>query len=73
MSIVCVCVTVKMQFDNTRTCKYSIILALCSVAMLLRAFGPPYSKILDPSLIPVVKVIFKEFWIIGITILNKSF
>ena len=33
MSIVCVCVTVKIQFDNTKTCKYSIILALRSVVM----------------------------------------
>ena len=47
---VCVCVTVKIQFDNTSTCKYSIILPLRSVAMLLSPFGPPYSKILDPPL-----------------------
>ena len=35
MSILCL--TVK----NTITCKYSIILTLCSVAMLPLAFAPP--------------------------------
>ena len=44
MSIVCVCVTVKVQFDNTSTCKYSIILAIRSVAMLLVHLGPPIQK-----------------------------
>ena len=29
MSIAGVCVTVKIQFDNSSTCKYSIILTLC--------------------------------------------
>ena len=52
---VCVCATVKVQFDNTCTCKYSIILAIQSVAMLPHAFGPPsppppYSKILDAEI-----------------------
>ena len=42
-----VCVTVKILFDNTSICKYSIILTLCSVAMLLHAFATPHSKILD--------------------------
>ena len=46
MPIVCECITVKIQFDNTRTCKYSIILIPCSVAM---RFGPPYSKILGSA------------------------
>ena len=49
MSGVCVCVTVKIQFDNTCTCKYSKLLALCSVAMLLHVFRPPQ---------------FKKFWIL---------
>ena len=50
MPMVCVCITVKIQIDNTRTCKYSIIFTLRSVAMRIRAFGPFYSKILDPPL-----------------------
>ena len=36
MSIVCV--TVKIQFGNSRTCKYSVILTLCSLTYL----GPPF-------------------------------
>ena len=40
-----VCVTVKIQFANT-----IIMPTLGSVAMLPRAFGSPYSKILDPPL-----------------------
>ena len=44
------CENVKIQFDNTSTCKYSIILALRSVAMLDCAFRPPYLEILDPPL-----------------------
>ena len=43
--------TVKIQFDNTSTCKYSILLNLCSIAMVPLMLGPPYSKILDPPLI----------------------
>ena len=39
--LLCVFVTVKIQFDNTSTCRYLIILVLRSVAMLLSAFGPP--------------------------------
>ena len=36
MSTVCVLLLKynKIQFDNTSTCKYSIIFTLCSVAML---------------------------------------
>ena len=49
--LLCVCATVKIQFANTSTCKYSIKPTLRSVAMLPRAFGPPYSKILDPPLL----------------------
>ena len=37
MPIVCVCITIEIQFDNTGTCKYSIIFTLCSVAMRVRA------------------------------------
>ena len=53
MSICCWgTVTVKIQFDNTRTCKYSIIpvLTFRSVTMRPHAFGPPCSEILDPPL-----------------------
>ena len=42
MSIVCVCITVKIQFDNT--CKYPIILTLRSVDMRPRVFGPPFKN-----------------------------
>ena len=42
-----VCATVKYNLPIL----YSIIPTLCSVPMLPRAFGPPYSKILDPPLI----------------------
>ena len=51
MSTVCVCATVKIQFDNISTCKYSVILALRSFVMLQPAFGPPHSKISDLRLI----------------------
>ena len=44
---VCVCTTVKIQFYNISTCKYSITFSFRSVAMLPCEFGPPYSKILD--------------------------
>ena len=48
--LLCVCATVRIQFDNTSTCKCSIIIlcTLRSVAMLNRAFAPPpHSKIVD--------------------------
>ena len=41
ISIVCVWVTVEIQFDNTSAYKYSIILTLRSVAILPCAFGAP--------------------------------
>ena len=41
MPIVYLCITFKIKFDNGKTCKYSIIFTLRSVAMLPRAFGPP--------------------------------
>ena len=44
--LLCVDVTVKIQFDNTST----YILAPCMVAILDGTFGPPYSEILDPPL-----------------------
>ena len=44
MTISCVCETVKVQFYNTSTCKYSIILTRCSVAMLNCVFDPPIQK-----------------------------
>ena len=42
--LLCVCVTVKIQFDNTSTCKYSIILKLRSVTLLPRSLGLPLFK-----------------------------
>ena len=50
MYTVYVCTTVKIQFDNTSTSKYSIILALRSVAMLPRAFGPSIFENSGPAL-----------------------
>ena len=41
MSIVHVCVTVKMHFP---ICKYSIIFTIGSIAMFPRPFGPPLFK-----------------------------
>ena len=47
MSNLCMCATVKIQFNNSSgACKYSIILTLHSVAIFPRAF-------LDPPLLVV--------------------
>ena len=40
----CVRVTVKIQFDNAITCKYSIIFTIRSVAMLPRSLGSSVLK-----------------------------
>ena len=50
MFIVCICVTVKIQFGNTSTCNYS------TYSPSTRSLGPvrvrpPFSKILDPPLV----------------------
>ena len=34
MFIVCVCVPVKIQFNNTSTCNYPLARSLCSLAQL---------------------------------------
>ena len=47
MFIVCVCVPVKIQFNNTSTCNYPLARSLCSLAQLP---PHPYSNILDPPL-----------------------
>ena len=51
--LLCVCVTVKIQFDNTSTYEYSSYSpsarSLCTIARL----GLPYSEILDPPLFTV--------------------
>ena len=36
--------TVKIQFDNARTCKYSIIFNLHTVTMSPRAIPPPFKN-----------------------------
>ena len=56
--LLCVYVTVKIQFGNTSTHEYSY-LPLCSVAMLDHTFGSPYSEILDPPL--YISSLFKFF------------
>ena len=58
MSILCECVTVKIQFHRTSTCTYSIVLTLPSVTMLPRSFGPPFSKILDLPLSGIYLIMY---------------
>ena len=52
--LLCVCLTVKIQFDNTSTC-ITILVSTQSYSSSARPLGPleylpPHSKILDPSL-----------------------
>ena len=57
----CVCVTVKIHFDNTSTYQYSSYSSsarlLCSIVRL----GPPNSEILDPPLFTVEWIIVPKF------------
>ena len=57
MSIVCMCVTVKIQFDNTSTCKYSTYLPSARLLCPARVQAP-YSKLLDPPLINMNTIIY---------------
>ena len=70
MSIVCVCIAVKIQFDNTSTCKYSIILTLSSVDICTLACSAPYSKILYPPLAPLTTTLHP---LLGVIFIIKPF
>ena len=49
--LLCVCVTVKIQFDNTSTYEYSSCSPSAQSLVLDRAFAPPpHSEILHPPL-----------------------
>ena len=63
MSTVCVCATVKIKFDNTTTCKYSIA--------MLRVFAlPPIQRF---WIRPWALCILTLFWLLGPSAIISSY